>query len=192
MQVFNMLNTKYFIGLNPQNGQPMAQVNPDALGPVWFVKHIRYVNNADEEMKALDNFSPKDTAIMDKREQTKLTVQPAFDSTATIRLVENRNDYIKYESKSGSNQFAVFSEVYYPNGWKAFIDQKEVPIARVNYVLRGLSIPAGNHVIEFTFEPAAYKTGDMISLVIGILSILLVAFGLWREYRIFRLNELQK
>ncbi len=192
MQVFNMLNTKYFIGMNPQNGQPMAQLNPDAIGPVWFVKHIKFVNNADEEMKALDNFSPRDTAIMDNREKSKVTVQPAFDSTATIRLVENRNDYIKYESKSGSNQFAVFSEVYYPNGWKAFIDQKEVPIAKVNYVLRGLSVPAGNHVIEFEFEPSAYKTGDMISLVIGILSILLVAFGLWREYKMYKSNELQK
>ncbi|MGZ5254420.1 MAG: YfhO family protein [Flavitalea sp.] len=186
MQVFNMLNTKYFIGVNPQNGQAMVQPNPEALGPVWFVKTIKYVNSADEEMKALDSFNARDTAIMDKREQSKVTAQPGFDSAATIRLVENRNDYINYESRSGSNQFAVFSEIYYPNGWKAFLDEKEVPIAKVNYVLRGLSVPAGNHKIEFRFEPAAYKTGNMISLIIGIISILLVAYGAYREYKIYK------
>jgi hypothetical protein len=183
MQVLNMLNTKYFIVANPQNQQPVAIPNPEALGPVWFVKAVKMVNNADEEMKAMDNFSPKDTAIADKREQSKITVATQLDSTASIKLVQNLNDQILYESKSTSNQFAVFSEIYYPHGWKALIDGKEFPIARVNYALRGLSIPAGNHTIEFRFEPASKATGDLISLIIGLLSILLVAGGLFWEWK---------
>jgi hypothetical protein len=183
MQVLNMLNTKYFIVSNPQNQQAMAIPNPEALGPVWFVKGIRYVDNADAEMAALDNFNPADTAIIDKREKAKVTVTPRFDSTASIRLLQNLNDKINYESRASTDQFAVFSEIYYPYGWKAFIDGKEVPIARVNYALRGISVPAGNHAIEFRFEPASKATGDMISLVLSILSwLLLIGAFVW-EWR---------
>jgi hypothetical protein len=183
MQVMNMLNTKYFIVSGQQDQQPMAIPNPEALGPVWFVKAIRFVNNADEEMKALDSIAPKDTAIADKREQSKIPIMPQFDSTASIRLVQNLNDQILYESKSTSNQFAVFSEIYYPYGWKAFVDGKETPIARVNYVLRGLPVPAGDHKIEFRFEPKSKANGDMISLVISILSWILLIGGLIWEWK---------
>jgi len=183
IQVLNMLNTKYVIVSNPQTRQPMAMPNPQALGPAWFVKAIRFVDNADAEMTALDNFSPRDTAIADKREQSKITLTPRYDSAATIRLIQNLNDKITYESKAGSDQFAVFSEIYYPYGWKAFIDGKETPIARVNYALRGLSVPAGNHNIEFRFEPKSKATGDTISLVLSILSWLLLFGGIYWEWR---------
>lgn len=186
MQVYNMLNTKYFIVNNPQDRQPIAQMNPEALGPAWLVKSIKYVNSADEEMKALDDFDPQDTVIIDKRESTKVPFSPQFDSAASIRLVQNLNDAISYTFNASTNQFAVFSEIYYPAGWKAFIDGKEAPIAKVNYVLRGLAIPAGQHAIEFRFEPAAYILGDRISLVAGIISILLLLAGswyLWKEYK---------
>ncbi|HVK48257.1 MAG TPA: YfhO family protein, partial [Pseudobacter sp.] len=184
MAVFNMLNTKYFIGRDRQSNQPIAQMNPGALGAVWFVKGLRYEPNADAEMRALDNFSPADTAIMDVREKSKVTFEPQFDSLASIRMTRNINDEVSYESNAASNQFAVFSEVYYPNGWKAFIDGKEAPIARVNYTLRGMAIPAGKHNIEFRFEPASYHTGNLITLITGIISILLVLGGvviLWRN-----------
>ena len=186
MQVYNMLNTKYIIAANPQDGQPIAQLNPNALGPCWLVKAIKYVNNADEEMKALDNFDPRDTVIADKREQSKIPFTPQFDSTASIQLVQNLNDKITYQFNASTNQFAVFSEIYYPAGWKAFIDGKEVPIARVNYALRGLPVPAGKHSIEFRFEPADYKLGDQISLIVAIISIVLLLAGswyLWKQYR---------
>lgn len=186
MQVFNMLNTKYFIVPNPADRQPVVQPNPDALGPAWFVGAIQYVNNANEEMRALDHFSPADTAIMDKREQSKVAFPPQKDSTATITLTENMNDRMRYKSSAKTNGFAVFSEVYYPNGWKAYIDGKETPIAKVNYVLRGLSIPAGEHTIEFTFKPSSYYTGDLISLIVGIISILVLLYGifiLWKKNR---------
>lgn len=188
MQVLNMLNTKYMIIANPQTQQPMALPNPDACGPVWFVKGIRVVNNADEEMLALDSLPVKDSAVIDKREQSKLGAAPQYDSTASVRLIENVNDYIKYESKSATPQFAVFSEIYYPYGWAATIDGKDVPIARVNYALRGLSVPAGNHTIEFRFEPKSVKTGDTISLIIGILSWIIVLGGLFLIWR----NEVKK
>lgn len=179
MQVYNMLNTKYFIVNNPQDRQPMAQINPDALGPAWLVKTIKYVNNADEEMKALDTFNPKDTVVIDKREQSKVTFAPQFDSTASIKLVQNINEKIIYEFNAATNQFAVFSEIYYPAGWKAYIDNKETPIVRVNYALRGLPVPAGKHTIEFRFEPQDYKTGNVISLIAGIISFSLLFAGIW-------------
>ncbi len=185
MEVFNMLNTKYFI-TGGQNNQPMAQVNPAANGPVWFAKAIKYVNNADEEMLALDSLRSKDTVVIDKREQSKITVTPVYDSSAVIELVKNLNDHITYRSKSATNQFAVFSEIYYPNGWKAFIDEKEVPIVKVDYALRGLSIPSGDHTIRFSFAPASYETGSLVSLIAGILSIIALAvcaFLLYLKYK---------
>ena len=186
MSVFNMLNTKYFIVSNPQNQQVMAQLNPEALGPAWLVKTIKYVNSADEEMRALDQFNPRDTVIIDKREQSKIPFAPQADSMASIRLTGRLNDKLSYEFNAGSNQFVVFSEVYYPRGWKAFIDGKETPIAKVNYVLRGLAVPKGKHSIELPFEPRSYFLGDTISMIVGIISILILLAGswwLWRDYQ---------
>lgn len=185
MSVFNMLNTKYFIVSDPATRQPIVRQNPDALGAAWFVSAIRYVNSADEEMGALDNFNPADTAIADKREQAKITVTPSRDSSSSIQLLENANDKVTYKSQSTKDGFGVFSEVYFEGGWKAFIDGKETPIAKVNYVLRGLSIPAGQHTIEFKFEPSSYYNGDRISLIVGIISIVILLYGafiLWRNY----------
>lgn len=179
MAVFNMLNTKYFILADPATRQPYVRPNPDALGPAWFVGAIKYVNNADEEMRALDNFNPADTAIADLREKPKLPYAPQKDSASKITFIENRNDYIKYTSSSKTNGIAVFSEVYYPYGWKATIDGKEVPIAKVNYALRALSVPAGEHTIEFRFEPSSFIIGDRISLIVGIISILILLYGIY-------------
>jgi Bacterial membrane protein YfhO len=186
MQVYNMLNTKYIIINNPQDRQTIAQQNPDALGAAWLVKSIKIVNNADEEMKALDTFNPRDTAIADKSEQSKTGPAPQYDSAASISLVKNLNDKITYSFNAATNQFAVFSEIYYPSGWKALIDGKETPIVKVNYALRGLPVPAGKHTIEFLFEPASYKQGNIISLIIGLVSILLLIGGIayeWKQYQ---------
>ncbi len=184
--VYNMLNTKYFIAANPADRQPVAQLNPNASGPCWLVKNIRYVNNANEEMEALDNIGFKDTTVVDKREQPKITFTPQFDSLATIQLIKNENDKASYQFNATTNQFAVFSEVYYPHGWKAYIDGKETPIVKVDYVLRGLPVPSGKHTIEFRFEPESYILGDRISLIVGIISILLTLGGigyLWKQYK---------
>lgn len=186
MSVLNMLNTKYIILADPATRQPFLKPNPDALGPAWFVSAVKYVNNADEEMKALEGFNPKDTAIADKREQSKLVFTPQKDSTARIDLIEQRNDILRYKSSSNSDGIGVFSEIYFPYGWNATIDGKETPIAKVNYALRALSIPKGEHTIEFKFEPPSFVWGDRISLIVGILSILIVLYGVfvfWNDYR---------
>ena len=175
MKVFDMLNTKYFIMQNQQDGKPMAQQNPGAMGNCWLVKNIQFANNADEEMKALDNFNPKDTAIIDKRYQPKVKGIPQFDSTASIKLLENINDTIRYAFNAATPQFAVFSEIYYDKGWNAYIDGNKTDYVRVNYVLRGMSLPPGKHVIEFIFEPASYKRGNAIALwatIVGFAALL--------------------
>jgi hypothetical protein len=175
MQVFNMLNTKYFVVQNPQTGTPMAQMNPDAMGNVWLVKSLQYEADADAEMKALDNFNPRDTAIIDQRYKEKIKTAPQFDSLAVIRLVENINDTIRYEYNAATPQFAVFSEIYYEKGWNAYIDGNKSDYVRVNYVLRGMSLPAGKHNIEFIFEPESFKKGNTIaywSAVVGLIALL--------------------
>lgn len=184
MQLFNMLNTKYFIIAGENNQQPMAIPNPNNLGAAWLVNNIQYVKNADEEMKSLDSIQPKETAYIDLREQSKVTETPVADSTAQITFVENKNDLIRYQSNARTPQFAVFSEIYYPYGWNAFIDGKPAPIVKVDYAFRGLSLPAGNHAIEFRFEPKSKAMGDMISLILGIISWILVLGGiflLWKN-----------
>jgi hypothetical protein len=186
MNVLNMLNTKYFIIENPQDRQPMAQPNPGAFGPAWLVKAIKYVNNSNEEMKALDSLNTKDTVVIDKRERSKVPFTPQYDSTASIKLIKNLNDNISYQFSANSNQFVVFSEVYYPHGWKATIDGKESPIVKVDYALRGLAVPAGKHTIEFEFRPDSYFRGNMITFIIDIITTLVILGGLfygWRKYK---------
>jgi len=186
MQVFNMMNTKYFIIANPQNGQPMAQMNPGAFGPAWFVKGIHFVKDGKEEMKALDSINLKDTAIVQEKFRSLITEMPVPDSAAVISLVENRNDDIIYQSQSATPQFAVFSEIYYPAGWKAFIDGKETKIIKTNYALRGISVPTGRHSITFKFAPRSYKLGNTLVLwssLIVYLILLAGAYLLWRKKR---------
>jgi len=171
MKVYDMLNTKYFIVENPATRKPVAQLNPEAFGNCWLVKGIKWVNTANEEMAALDNTDLKDTAVIEKKFQPAV-MQPEFDSSATIKLVKNLNDDIHYSSNSTRPQFAVFSEIYYPLGWNAYIDGKKSEYVKVNYALRGLSLPQGKHDIEFRFEPKSYSTGRTISILSNILVIL--------------------
>ena len=185
MSVLNMLNTKYFIVPNQQTGKPGLQVNPAALGHAWFVKGIRYEKDAAAVMKAMDQFSPADTAIVESTAKKDIPFEPVTDSTASIVQVLNDNDLIKYRSSSNSNQFAVFSEIFYDRGWTATIDGKEAPIVKANYVLRGLAIPAGNHEIVFEFKPASYYNSAKIAIItsapIWILLILAAFFSLRRK-----------
>lgn len=183
MSVFNMLNTKYFVVQNPQTGAPMAQMNPDAMGNVWFVKQVQFVEDADAEMKALDNFNPRDTAIIDKRYQSLVKGAPQFDSTANIRLTANINDTVRYEYNAATPQFAVFSEIYYDKGWNAYVDGNKSDYVRVNYVLRGMSLPAGKHNIEFRFEPETYKKGNTISLLSSIIGLVLILIAIFVNVR---------
>jgi hypothetical protein len=178
----NMLNTKYFI--YKERGATKAQwQNKNALGNCWFVTTIQFVKDADAEMAALNSIDPASTAVVNESFKTSIPFTPQADSSASIRLIKNDNDIITYTSSAATNQFALFSEVYYAAGWKAFIDGKEAPVVKANYALRGLAIPAGQHSIEFKFEPSGYYKGKKITSVASIVLILLLAAGLFMEWR---------
>jgi len=181
--VFNMLNTKYFIKKD-RNGQTEAyQKNDSALGNCWLVKNIQYVKDANAEMNSLGNFNPADTAVVQDVFKSSIPFEPVADTSATIDLVKNDNDVVTYTFNAASNQFAVFSEVYYKSGWKAYIDGKETPIVKVNYVLRGLAIPAGKHDIKFEFKPQGYYKGKSITSIFSIVLLLVFAAGIFMEWR---------
>jgi hypothetical protein len=174
MRVFNMLNTKYFIVNDPQTGKPVAQLNPGAFGNCWLVKGIKYVDNADQEMAALDNTDLRDTAVVENKYKSLITAPPQYDSVAYIKLVENRNDTINYRFSSAFPSFAVFSEVYYAEGWDVYIDGVKSNYVKTDYILRGMPIPAGNHEIQFRFEPKTFTIGRTISIIANILVALLI------------------
>jgi len=181
MSVLNMLNTRYVI-TQDSSGQVMPSRNPGALGNVWFVQEVRFVKDPAAEMKALDDFDPARTAVVQEAFRSSVTV-PATDSGAVISLVKNDHDIVTYQSVSSAPQFAVFSEVYYDRGWKAFVDGKESPIVKANYVLRGLSVPAGKHAIEFRFEPSSYANGRRVTAISQFVLIGLLLGALLTELR---------
>ncbi len=173
-RILNMLNTKYIIG----NGEAPPLVNNQAYGNAWFVKDIKTVQSADEEIKALDNTDPKTTAVVDKRfEEQYKGFKFSADTTASIKLNAYASNHLVYESKAASPQLAVFSEIYYDKGWKAYIDGAEAPHFRADYVLRAMQVPVGVHKIEFKFEPASYITGRKISLFGSILLLIVFIAG---------------
>ena len=165
MQVLNMLNTKYFIVGNDK-GEKQAQLNSDANGNAWFVDTVKVVNSANEEMQALDSLNTKKVAVYAKSliKQKEIKFPQEKDSTATIALLNYDVTTLTYQSKTAKKQFAVFSEIYYKDGWNAYVDGELTPHFRVNYVLRGMIIPAGKHTIEFKFEPKVIQQGKFITL----------------------------
>ena len=167
LPTLNMMNTKYIITGNMASD---TIPNPDALGNAWFVKGIEFKKGPRAVMDHLSFFNPKDTAVMDEQDKIEDLAGLQVDSTASIQLVQNKNDEVSYKAKTNAKQLAVFSEIYYKDGWKAFIDEKESPIVKVNYVLRGLVVPAGDHTIKFEFKPASITGAKQIA---GVASILL-------------------
>lgn len=167
--VLNMLNTKYFLyGQNREN----VITNGLANGSAWFVREIKKVNSANEELAATCSINSKTQAVIDV---SKFEVQQfRYDSASVIRIIENKPNFMKYEVSTASANLAVFSEIYYPKGWSATIDGKEVPILRANYVLRALTIPEGKHTVEFTFAPKAYAIGNKITLASSWIMILVL------------------
>jgi len=179
--VLNMLNTKYFILNNPQTNQQQLQPNAFANGPCWLVKYVRIVDGPVEEIQAIGNTSLRDTAIAQKTFSSAIT-QPQWDSSATIKLSKFDNDTMDYTFNGSKPQFAVFSEVYYPDGWNAYIDGKKVEYCKTDYVLRGLSLPAGQHAVRFIFEPASFKKGVNIAYTASFLILILLLGGLFMEW----------
>ena len=157
MQVYNMLNVKYFI-IPGDDGEEVAQQNPDANGNAWFVKNIKYVQTADQEIRALDSTLTKSTVVVNENNiHKKINFSTEVDSLAYIRLTEYSLNSLTYETSSKFDEFSVFSEIYYKNGWKSYIDGELQPYTNVNYVLRGMEIPKGKHIIKM-YEIRSGKT----------------------------------
>ncbi|WP_298238322.1 YfhO family protein [uncultured Algibacter sp.] len=183
INVLNMLNTKYIIAQDEKGGM-FTYTNEDVNGNAWFINRLIRVSSANEEIKLLDSLNTKKQALIDIRiPVSDFNDSFKVDSLASINLKEVTPNYLKYESNNSNNGFAVFSEVYYGNGWKSFINGKEVDHMRVNYTLRGMEIPAGNHTIEFRFDPDVVKTGSKIALASSVLFGFLILAGLFYEFK---------
>jgi hypothetical protein len=176
---FSMLNAKYIITQGGQNGQPQAQRNPDACGNAWSVQNIQLVPNADAEMAALTSFNPKSTAIIDTRYSDYLGGKTTY-APAKARLTSYDPKYLEY-SVEGGDAFIVFSELFYEgagNDWQAYLDGVPVAHIRVNYLLRGLTVPAGKHEVVFEYAPKSHYTGQKINYAgSGIILLLLFWMG---------------
>ena len=180
LEIFNMLNTKYFIVRN-QNNLPIVQPNPNAYGNAWFVKEILSVENADQEIDQIGKVNLTEVAVVN--ENSQFSTNFTFDSLATINLINYKANKLEYISKSSTSQLAVFSEIFYDKGWNAYINGELVPHFRANFILRALNIPKGENNIVFKFEPKTYRTGEQISLASSITLILLILGVAYRELK---------
>lgn len=180
--ILNMLNTKYIVVQDPQTGQPGLITNPDAFGPCWLVKNVQLAEDKVAAIKAIGMVNLKDTAIVEKS-FSKLIVQPQWDSASSVRMTKFDNDAVEYEANCNGPQFAVFSEVYYPLGWNAYLDGKKTEYCNVNYILRGMSLPAGKHSIRFVFEPESVKKGKSMMFMASVLILFALLGGLFMHFR---------
>lgn len=182
-RVLNMLNTKYFIFPAGQQRQTVPILNPHAYGNAWFVNKVQYVNNANEEIDALDSIIPTETALVDARfkDVLKGTTESYKDSLSSIRLTSYAPNRLTYETNNAQDGIAVFSEIYYPDGWHVTIDGQPAELARADYILRTMHVPAGQHTIEMRFDPTSLHVtegiayGALALLVIGIIVAVLIA-----------------
>lgn len=182
-RVLNMLNTKYFIFPAGQQRQTVPILNPHAYGNAWFVNKVQYVNNANEEIDALDSIIPTETAVVDARfkDVLKGATESYKDSLSSIRLTSYTPNRLTYETNNVQDGIAVFSEIYYPDGWHVTIDGQPAELARADYILRTMYVPAGQHTIEMRFDPTSLHVtegiayGALALLVIGIIVAVLIA-----------------
>lgn len=178
IEVLNMLNVKYIIQQD-EEGNSFPTVNDNANGNAWFVEQLKFVKSANDEIQGLKGFESKKQAVINTNTYPTVTKSNyVVDSTASIQLLDYRPNYIKYQSTNSNDGFAVFSEMHYPSGWNAFVDGKAAPHYKVNYALRGIKVPAGQHEIEFKFEPEIIQIGSKIALGSSILLGLIIVGGL--------------
>ncbi len=175
-RVLDMLNVKYFI-FNDKKGQSQVQLNDTSLGSAWFINEVSSKPTANEELLSLEKLDLAKKAVLAKNESIS-TKKYVVDSLASIELISYKPNKMEYESKNENNGFAVFSEMYYKNGWKAFVDGNEASIFKTNYALRGIEIPSGNHKITFEFKPKVVRIGSLITLISSILFVILLGLGL--------------
>lgn len=182
--VLNMLNTKYFVLPAGRNGEAIPIQNPYAYGNAWFVKNVSYVANANEEIETLYDINPRETAVVDKRfeETLKGVTTNNTDSLASITLTSYSPNHLVYETTNENDGIAIFSEIYYPDGWQVTIDGQPATLARANYILRALHLPAGKHVIEMKFDPQSLHLtegiayGALVLLLIGVITAICLTY----------------
>ena len=181
-EVLDMLHVKYIIQ-SDEEGKQFPTLNSNSNGNAWFVQNVKFAANPDEEMKALSKFDSKKEAIVNQNEFGIFfkSASSSFkvDSTATLKLTSYKPNHLKYVSNNTNDGLALFSEMYYKDGWNAYVDGKATSHFRANYALRAMNIPAGNHKIEFKFEPQVVKTGSMIALISSIGMLLAIAAGIY-------------
>jgi len=180
LEPLNFLNVKYLIQTDKE-GKEFPIANPDANGNAWFVSQVKLVPTADEEMKVLGQLDSKNVAVINSKEFTINNSSFIKDSSAVITLDSYQPNHLQYTSINANEGLAVFSEMYYINGWNAYIDGNKVEHLRVDYVLRALVLPAGKHSVEFKFEPQVVQTGSTITLVSSIGILLLLMGGIYFE-----------
>lgn len=182
--VLNMLNTKYFVLPAGRNGEAIPIQNPYAYGNAWFVKNVSYVANANEEIETLYDINPRETAVVDKRfeETLKGVTTNVTDSLASITLTSYSPNHLVYETTNENDGIAIFSEIYYPDGWQVTIDGQPATLARANYILRALHLPAGKHVVEMKFDPQSLHLtegiayGALVLLLIGVITAICLTY----------------
>ena len=183
MAPLNLLNVKYVI-TQDEEGAEQVQINPQANGNVWFVQNVKFVPDANAEIIALENLNTLQTAVVQDNYKSLIEKQLfTEDTTATIKLTEHKPNYLKYESSSQNERLAVFSEVYYPDGWNAYIDGEKASYFKADYILRAMMVPEGRHTIEFKFEPQVVETGGTISLASNIILLLIILGALFMSFR---------
>lgn len=176
--ILNLLNAKYWVAGGPE--QPQAVPNPRANGNAWLVSDLQFVNTPNEEIKAIGVINSKKTAVIAASDKAYFNNKPVqADSTAYINLTKYQPNELEFKSQSKTPQLAVFSEIYYPHGWKMFVDEKEVPYIKADYLLRAVHVPAGTHNIRMVFEPEVIEKGKWISLLCFGLFIVLSALGIF-------------
>lgn len=181
--ILNMMNVRYII-IQGENGGPVAQRNPFANGNAWFVENVQPAENANQEILLLDSLDTKQTAVVNKKIISKIPSEKIErDSLAFIDLVTYQPNQLIYEASTTTSQLAIFSDIYYPHGWKTFIDGEPAEHFKANYTLRAMVIPPGNHTIEFKFEPEVIQTGSRISLISFIGLIVILGGGIFYSKR---------
>ncbi len=177
--VLDMLNTRYLITSDGQSER--MQNRSTAAGNAWIVDRVSYVKNAEEEMNAIDSFNPKEVAIIGEEYKSLINLDKLGTSeNASIELVDYRPDHLTYTYSAPKDVLAVFSEIWYDKGWNAYVDGKQIPYFRADYLLRAAQLPGGNHTVEFKFEPKSYYMGENVSMLSSLLLILVFGFAFWK------------
>lgn len=186
--VLDMFNVRYLITTDPQNQSQRIVRRSTAAGNAWFVDKVTFVKGNAEEMQAISSFDPRKEAFVNQQYQNEIKAKTSSAATTgEIKLISYHPDKMQYEYTATNDAFAVFSEVFYDKGWKAYVDGKEIPIIRADYLLRALQLPSGTHKVEFIFDPESHKMGNLLTLISSIILGLGVAAAAY-----FSLRETKK